>query len=310
MTEDSRWGPLNALGKRYRDLVNEDHGVPLETRTDEQIEIANTLVEEIYPYLCMLARRTLGYRSVKNSLKNIPRTPARPAVTTVNDLAQEGARIVIERLHTYRPEYAFASFVAWQFCQVARSPEFGLTHVPIQVLNGSFTPKPHANPTIECTRAGALDYAIRGTYDQLPTTSTEGRIKEWSEDAQAHLRNYGHEEADIIEKMDDQRTVERILAHSKDKRNVLRRRFGPKEATLQQIADDNNITREGVRQIEHRELVLARKYASTLATPPTTTPARAITPEMIEDAKEWLRQRNMTKSKRFEQLQQEYSRLW
>ncbi len=302
MTEDSNWRRLDALGKRYRELVDEGYGVPLETRTDEQVEIANTIVEETYPLLNVLAMRALGYRNAKKRFEKAPSIRAHYATTTVEDLAQEGALVLMKRLHTYKPEYALSTFIIWQFNHVVRSPELGLTHVPTGVITGTYLPATHQNPAIERARKGHLDYALRGDYDALPTAATEKKLEEWSDDAQEYLRDYGHEDTTRIDRIDDRRMTKSILAHSEDKKHVLKRRFGPEEATLQQIANDHNLSIERIRQIEHKELKLARKHAKKIApTPPVLVQYTPLTPEMIEDVKDWLWLRNMTKSRRNQQ---------
>lgn len=266
MSAPSNWRYLDELGRNYREIVNNGYGVPLETRTHRQIAIANEIVEQTQPYLTLLAMHMLGYPNTENISSSRPRIYAQPALTTIDDLVQEASLVLLERLHTYDPEHAIVGFISWQFCTLLDSTEFTLAHVPAhnrQKIRHGVNDK---NPAIVTARKGALRYALRGEYAQLPTPAQEHALEEWSDCAQHHLEHYRNTSADDRAWISDAHRIPEVLSSLPIKlRRILKRRYGIREGNMygkeephRTIGTAMDLSHETVRKLEAKALKVAR----------------------------------------------------
>ncbi len=226
----------------------------------------NEIVEQTQPYLTRLAMRMLGHPNTEKISYSRPRIYAQPALTTIDDLVQEGSLVLLERLHTYDPKHSMAGFIAWQFCTLLDSPEFTLAHVPAhnrQKIRHGVNDK---NPAIVTARKGALTYALRGEYTQLPTPAQEHALEEWSDCAQHHLEHYRNTSADDHAWASDVHRIPDVLAALPFKlRRVIKRRYGirtgsmyGKEEPHRTIGDAMDLSHETVRKLEAKALKVAR----------------------------------------------------
>ncbi len=262
----SNWRYLDELGRNYREIVNNGYGVPLGTRTHRQIAIANEIVEQTQPYLKRLAKQMLGHPDAQGASSSRPRIYAQPALTTIDDLVQEGSLVLLERLHTYDPKHSIAGFIAWQFCTLLNSPEFTLAHVPPynrQKIRHGVNDK---NPAIVTARKGALRYALRGEHAQLPTPAQEHALEEWSDCAQQHLEMYRDTSLDDRTWISDAYRIPDVLAALPLKlRRILKRRYGIREGRMcgeeeahRAIGAAMDLSHETVRKLEVKALKVAR----------------------------------------------------
>lgn len=257
---DVAWRELDALGARYREIVDEGYGVPLETRTREQIGIANEIVERAYPYLHLLARRMLNI-GPQLVFRKLPLLRAYGAITTADDLAQEGAVELIARLHAYRPGHAMSTFIAWQFCHVPRSREFELLHVPVY-QRPELSGKPADEQ--EVPHLGAmLAYALHGEYQRIGTVAQEAGLPEWSDAAQEHAASFAYGPDELESRIDASRKAERLLRTVPPRtRRILELRYGLRdgvERTLQEVGRLVGLTKQRIQQVEHDAVASLRE---------------------------------------------------
>lgn len=259
-SDEVAWREIDALGARYRELVDHGHGVPLETRTAEQIGIANDIVERTYPYLHLLARRMLNV-GPQLIFRKLPLLRAYGAITTADDLAQEGAIELIKRLHAYRPGHAMSTFIAWQFCHVPRSGEFELLHIPVyQRPELSGTPADEE----DVPHLGAmLDYALHGEYRRISSVAQEARLPEWSDAAQEHAATFAYDPDELEERVDASRKVEHLLRTVPPRtRRILELRYGTRdgiERTLEEVGWVVGLTKQRVQQVEREGMESVRE---------------------------------------------------
>ena len=125
---------LNELGGKYADLVRQGHGLNWDSRTREQVGIANDIVVKSKGFVDYIAFKMITDEweapgNIRLSLKGLN--------LDERDLISEGTASVLEKLHKYNPKYAMTSFISlYASVNMHRSV---IKNSPIAIPSGIFT---------------------------------------------------------------------------------------------------------------------------------------------------------------------------
>jgi len=102
------WEPLQELAEEYHSLVQQGYGTNPETRTERQVEIANTITSKTQRYLQRLSQdmyfRTSPLKVKGGITINLRISPG--TNLELNEIIQEASLGLIENLHRYKPSKA------------------------------------------------------------------------------------------------------------------------------------------------------------------------------------------------------------
>ena len=271
---------LNALGRRYHDILVEtgkgivkkdrENNIIKDDRTKEQINLVNKIVTSMLPVIEQIALSLTNLGRYQYLPINLEGIDFKRMKTQIADIANEGARCIVERFHIYDPYrikkgsvYSFVISMAG-----AGMATYILKNIPNSTAVFNRIKQQRANKRLSKKEVfNNLPYIYHVSLTDLLYGDEDG-IRNVSLERK-YLTSENNPEEDFISIKTEEhipRIVEDLLSTLNPReREILERRNGLngyREMSLKELGRIFGITMERVRQIEVKTLKKLGKTVS------------------------------------------------
>lgn len=263
-------------------------GYEIDSRSEEQKELAAELVEEVFPYITKIAKNMLygnGEYSKSHGEDRKFSVNSLSKIVEIPELANEGGMAIIKTLHKYNPSMSFSTFVhngvVWAISRFGGNVYPGSVRIPVNLasevrksLSGIDGSKTKLMEDLHMTSdmADLVYYTMTGYYDSIDATahpflgngqgigSSSGTGKRTSTIGDKNLMDKSPESnvRYLLEAvLRKERIYEILTTLTEREEKVIRFRFGLGDGyprTLDEVGSVFNITRESARRIEAKAL--------------------------------------------------------